>query len=156
MLRIRKVHRRSRLWKPMMASRRIIQCNLNRCWGAHHAAEMGIALCTVSEPARVPDRWFASRNGLVAIWWFSENEFRVCSLVERGEWAVAVRCDEFKVVSCYVSPNCSYEEFLEFLDELEGMCGRCGEKIMVCGDFNSRSLTWGSSSTDLGGERVEE
>lgn len=146
-----------------MPMTKIIQCNLNKCWGAqdlflHQMKEMDVSLCAISEPARIlkSPRWFASRDRMAAICWSPKKGIRACSLICRGERAVAVKCDRLNVISCYVSPNKPYEEFLALLDELECMIRRIGSNIVVCGDFNAHSIMWGSSRTSVRGERVEE
>ncbi|KMQ81570.1 reverse transcriptase [Lasius niger] len=46
-------------------------------------------------------------------------------------------------------------DFLEFLEELSGTVRALGGKIILCGDFNSKSTLWGSPITDARGDEVE-
>lgn len=78
------------------------------------------------------------------------------TLIYQGNDVVAVRIGDIDVMSCYVSPNIPREEFLEFLDELSIALTHLNAKILVCGDFNSKSKSWGSPYSDERGITVDE
>lgn len=142
----------------------LLQCNLNRSWGAYNLLtqiikEKGIGACAVSEPQRAPDsdKWCKSNNGLAAICWEPKTLGRTAEVIGKGEDYVTADLGEFRLVSVYISPNATREEFLEFLDDLSEEVRRLdGRRVIVCGDFNSKSIAWGSPKTDRRGEMVEE
>lgn len=49
---------------------------------------------------------------------------------------MAIKCRDIFVLACYISPNVPLGEFLDFLDEMSEVSGR---KVIICGDFNSKS-----------------
>lgn len=143
---------------------KLLQCNLNHSWGAHdilsqHMLEMEIGICTIAEPVQIPKSasWAGSKNGKAAIRWNPSKVGRSGTIVDTGEGYVAVCFGTVIVMSCYISPNISREEYLEFLDELDAaLRNRKFHKIVVCGDFNAKSVLWGSSRTDSRGALLEE
>lgn len=69
----------------------------------------------------------------------------------------AVSFAQLVIVSGYISPNSTREEFLEYLDELDEIIDRMREHpMLIGGDFNSKSTLWGSNRTDGRGALVEE
>lgn len=120
--------------------------------------EEGIGLCAVAEPTRRlnPEKWCWSLDGLAAIYWNSRILGRSGTVIGRGDGYVSAELGDFILVSVYISPNSSQEEFLEFLDNLGEEVRRVGGKrIIICGDFNAKSVTWGSPKTNKRGEFVE-
>lgn len=141
-----------------------IQCNLNHCWKAHDVLkqfvlEHGIAASIISEPRRIPTahNWCGSKDGRAAINWNPKLMGDRGKVVFRGDACIAVSFNRLVVVSGYISPNCTREEFLEFLDELDEVIRRMrGHPIIIGGDFNSKSTLWGSKRTNSRGTLVEE
>lgn len=150
-----------RIWKSMPS---LIQCNLNRSWGAQdllaqYVREEEIGICAISEPRRVPDskKWCKSLNGLAAVMWEPRILGRPGIMVGRGENFVTAKFGDFKVISCYISPNVDMGVFLEFLDELGEEVRRLDNReTIICGGFNSKSILWGAPRTNRRGELVEE
>lgn len=142
----------------------LLQCNLNRSWRAYDlltqvVKEERIGVCAVSEPQRAQNsvKWCRSNNGLAAIYWEPKILGKTEEVIDRGRDYVTADIGEFKLVSVYISPNSTREEFLEFLDDLSDEVRRLnGRKVIVCGDFNSKSIAWGSPRTDRRGKMVEE
>lgn len=136
----------------------VLQCNINHSWSAQDMLEQNmidlkIGLCVISEPIRIPNTvfWF----GKAAINWNPEILRDPCTLAGKGRHFVAIRCRDFCVVSCYVSPSLPMADFLGFLEELSGAIRALSGKIILCGDFNSKSSHWGSRVTDNRGDEVE-
>ncbi|KAL6418884.1 hypothetical protein ACFW04_014179 [Cataglyphis niger] len=77
-------------------------------------------------------------------------------LAFQGNNVVVVRMGEVYLVSCYVSPNIPRGEFLEFVDELDDALAHSKNKILICGDFNSKSKLWGSPFSDERGTTIDE
>lgn len=78
-------------------------------------------------------------------------------MIGRGTNSVTAQLGEFRLISCYISPNVEQGDFLEFLDELGDEVQRLSStRTIICGDFNSKSKLWDSPRTDRRGELVEE
>lgn len=54
-----------------------------------------------------------------------------------------VKCGEYKLISVYCSPNAERDVFLKMLEDI-GDCigGYRGEKVIIGGDMNARSMLW--------------
>lgn len=100
--------------------------------------------------------WFSSLNKLAAVYWRPQKVNNAVILASRGRHYVAVKFKEFSIVACYISPNSSRFEFLEFLDETGDAVRTIGSRIIVAGDFNSKSTLWGSRRTDDRGAALED
>nr|XP_037866962.1 uncharacterized protein LOC105842185 [Bombyx mori] len=75
----------------------------------------------------------------------------------KGRGFVAVLWAEIFVLGVYFSPNRTLAEFEVFLSELSRVVGRSHfRRILVLGDLNAKSLSWGSSRTCPRGRAVEE
>lgn len=59
-------------------------------------------------------------------------------------------------MSCYISPNVAHPEFLGFIDDLSDVVRQLGGRILIGGDFNSKSVFWSCTRTDARGRMVEE
>lgn len=77
-------------------------------------------------------------------------------MVRQAKRFVVVEWGEIFLVSAYISPNSDRSDFLTFLDELGTEIHSLGRRVLVCGDFNSKSTYWGSRKTDTRGSLVEE
>lgn len=142
---------------------KILQCNLARCWQAQHllnkqVKELEAQICAISEPKRVPrsQSWFKSEDGLAAILWEKDEVRRMCRLVRRAKNFVAVKFQDLHVVSCYLSPNIDRAEVQDALDELRDLIVELEQRVIICGDFNGKSIEWGNSFTCSRGRLIEE
>jgi len=142
---------------------KILQINLNNCRAAQDLQmqkekEGNIDITLISEPYRVPDSadWAASLDGTAAIHWSTKNMQCSGVLQKRGRFSVMMKWGTLIAVSCYISPNVSDEVFEEFLDELDNSLSdaEIGQEIILGGDFNAKSLLWGSSHTNSRGDRL--
>jgi len=153
--------------RSLLMANRLLQVNLNHARAAQDlldqmAAERDVNIMVVSEPYRVPPDnplWAASRTGFeveVAIAWRRSKDPFPCRFLEAGGEYVAVRWSDVVVVGVYLAPSldrATYEERL-------GKIGDCVSKyapspILVAGDFNAWSRTWGSRSTNERGAVLE-
>lgn len=141
---------------------RIIQCNLNRSPRAFDllTQEMtgsGISIAIIAEPPFVADNthWLSSTNQLAAIYW-RPNISVTPRLIARSRGVIAVKLGEISVVSCYISPNVPRGEFLEFVDELSDVLNLTMNKTLVGGDFNAKSVMWGSTYSNERGNTIED
>ncbi|KAL6419756.1 hypothetical protein ACFW04_011223 [Cataglyphis niger] len=140
----------------------IIQINLNRSPRAfdllqQNMRELNIGVAAISEPPFISNRAnrFYSSNGLAMIFHDSGLTGASPVLAFQGNNVVVVRMGEVYLVSCYVSPNIPRGEFLEFVDELDDALAHSKNKILICGDFNSKSKLWGSPFSDERGTTIE-
>jgi len=140
---------------------RILQCNIGRNWAAQslllkQVQELGADVCVISEPPRVPESegWYTSKDGLAAI--YLKDPRAGGRLIKQAMSFVIVEWKDIHIISVYISPNADRADFLLFLDDLGLEIHALGERILVGGDFNSKSSHWGSRSTDARGALVEE
>ncbi|XP_011858615.1 PREDICTED: uncharacterized protein LOC105556151, partial [Vollenhovia emeryi] len=109
----------------------------------------------LSEPWRIPvdhPHWFSSSDSLAAIKWNPDFTSFSCTAFYRSNGIVGVRVNEIGVISVYISPNRPINDFLVFTDRLCDAIGSAGCPVVVCGDFNSHSVLWGSPTTNRRGE----
>ncbi|XP_011258888.1 uncharacterized protein LOC105252923 [Camponotus floridanus] len=142
---------------------RILQCNINHCriaqdLLAQYVLENKIGVAVISEPYRVGFTldWISNTNNNVAIHW-NPNYIRSSGVKKyEGEYILAVQWQEFCIIACYFPPNCNNDDYSDFLEELDLALEEVDITAnIVCGDFNSKSRTWGARSTDIRGERLE-
>ncbi|KAJ3639076.1 hypothetical protein Zmor_004373 [Zophobas morio] len=76
----------------------------------------------------------------------------------KGPGYVWVRIEDTLYYSCYFSPNKSNQQFLCFLDKLQrDIKGKKNtNKMIISGDLNAKSKTWGAKYTDSRGKILEE
>lgn len=121
--------------------------------------EKNIAISIITEPRSIPNatNWAGSMDGRAAIYWNPKLVNGKGRTEFRSEACVAIGFTDLVIASAYISPNATREEFLMFLDELDEMLNKlAGRSIILGGDFNSRSVLWGSRRTDGRGALVEE
>jgi len=142
---------------------KLFQCNLERCWQAQHLlvkqlSELQTNICAISEPRCVPKspHWFGSINNLAAIYWESSSQADTCRLIYRARDFVAVKYNDLYIISCYLSPNIHRADVQDALDELRDVIGNLGQKILICGDFNGKSILWGGAFTCPRGQLLED
>lgn len=133
-----------------------LQCNLNKSWQAldllrQQVVEIGSHIVIISEPpvgSSVASDCFYSSDNLSAIMIVSGFPHVRCRFIKSLNNIVIVKCNDINVVSCYVSPNISMLDFEGFIDSLDACIKQLSGSILMAGDFNSKSRTWGSSNTD--------
>lgn len=127
----------------------------------HAVLERQISVCVASEPVYIPQStmWFSSCNKNVGIYVnvnANENNNKAsCRMLEANRHYVIIGYDEYYIVGCYLPPSIPIEEFVKTLDNIsESINGK--SKVLICGDFNARSIAWDPSTTNIRGEIVEE
>ncbi|XP_028026942.1 uncharacterized protein LOC114240556 [Bombyx mandarina] len=144
---------------------RFLQGNLNHSAGAQDMllqtmAEWSIDVAVVAEPYFVPpadDCWFGDVDGLAAIHIRRSAMIPPLAMVTRGPGIVAVQLENTVVIGVYFSPNRPTVEFERFLDGLEVIARHLSPRsVILAGDFNAKSVSWGSPSTDARGRLLEE
>ncbi|XP_070530002.1 uncharacterized protein [Cardiocondyla obscurior] len=126
----------------------------------HTLAERDIQVGVAAEPYRIPEKhpcWTGDTLGSVAITWRWRQGQPTCAPLKRGERFVAVRWGAIAVVGVYLPPSGTLADFEGWL-EVIGECvrGLRPRPVLVAGDFNAWSRTWGSACTRARGEALEE
>lgn len=143
----------------------LLQANVGRARGAQDLllqtlAECGCTLGIAAEPNHIPQGhpcWTGDEMGSVAITWRWWKGAPTCSPLESGRHFVAVRWGSVAVVGVYLPPSGTLAEFEMWLEDLGACIGRLQPMpIIVAGDFNAWSRTWGSRTTRARGRTLEE
>ncbi|CAB3254559.1 unnamed protein product [Arctia plantaginis] len=142
----------------------LVQTNLNHCAAAQDLflqtmAQWSIGVAVVAEPYSVPPRpnWMGDWDGSVAVVGSTTAHSPPLSLRDKGTGYVAVEWGGITIYGVYFSPNRSLNDFEVFLISLETSIRRLASgHVLVLGDFNAKSIAWGSPRTDARGEAVEE
>ncbi|KAJ0169562.1 hypothetical protein K1T71_014747 [Dendrolimus kikuchii] len=142
----------------------VVQGNLNHCATAQDLlvqsmAQWGIQLAVVAEPYYVPPRsdWAGDLDGLVAIIVRTAAACPPLAGVVRGRGYVAATIGEIVVVGGYFSPNRRLADFEGWIEEVGTVVARSRPRpVLVLGDFNAKSVSWGSPNTCARGEALEE
>lgn len=139
-----------------------IQGNLQRSRAADAnleqlVCETGAQIVIVSEPYRIRTvpSWLFDRLGTAAVWIPSGRGIQVLSH-GAGDGYVWARFRLVTVVSVYLSPNYSAQEYRERLEELEDSLRGIPGPLLVAGDFNARALEWGMPVTNARGRHILE
>lgn len=141
---------------------KILQCNINHCWDAHHLlqqymVEQDVAIAIIAEPVHISEDWICSTDEKAAICWKPKILRTKGRIVTSGEGYVALKFDDTIIFSCYISPNRNIQEFEEYVDNIDYEVKRLKPaNFLICGDFNSKARTWGSRYTDLRGTYLED
>lgn len=141
---------------------KIIQLNVNRSHGAmnlldQRILEDNIAISLVSETAysySCPGT-FSSTNGLASI--KINTNLKSFKFLFSDVNYVFVKIEDITFISCYFSPSMALKDFSSSLETFASdikLYG--GGKYIICGDFNSWSITWGSIFTSSRGKKLEE
>lgn len=143
----------------------VIQFNCNHFQVAqdiaiHYMMESSIRVALLFEPYRIYGfgEWAASHDQKSAVLCIPSVNSRIeWQLIQRGESFVIVKINDIVFISCYISPNIDYREYLYKIYELEYViCKHNNFKLVVAGDFNSRSTEWGDRIDTSRGDRLTE
>ncbi|XP_026733956.1 uncharacterized protein LOC113498217 [Trichoplusia ni] len=140
---------------------RFLQVNINHCRAAQDLlvqtfAEWLMDVAVVAEPYSVPGSWLGDDNGSVALLTRSSTDSPPLSLLERGQGYVAAAWGDIALIGVYFSPNRPLADFESFLEVLARVADRVAQSwVLVVGDFNAKSVLWGSRTTDARGREVE-
>lgn len=113
------------------------------------AAEKNVDILLISEQYRKPETgiWFQDTRARAAIM-VKNRRLNITQAFERGAGFTWVEIEGVRVYSCYFSPNEELGQFEKDLDLLEADIRTARGEVIVAGDFNSKSLDWGSRKTD--------
>lgn len=119
----------------------------------HHAKETEVNVLLISEPNYIPTttNWYASKNNKAPIYIDPSRLKFNCKVIRAGSQFIAIHYGPYLVVSIYAPPSLKLREFNNLLDELSEALSHRVSKIILGGDFNSKSSLWGSNITDRRG-----
>lgn len=142
-----------------------LQVNLRKSGPARRmleqtSMELGSDLLIMSEIPRGPQdtaRWISSSDGTAAVA-LTNTAFTAPTSYGRGLGYALMQFPELLVYSCYWRPGGPLDLFEGFLANLEqDLRARATPDIAVAvaGDFNAKSPSWGSGSSDSRGQLLE-
>lgn len=147
--------------KPKMI--RFLQCNLNRSPAAHDllsktCLENKVGVLLISEPNKKSiegAEWLKDERSDSAIKIIDPN-IRIKE-TGKGKGFVWVAIESCVIISCYISPNVSFQVFQGFWYSIQTVIQSLNyRKFIVAGDVNSKSFQWGSSTEDERGTALAE
>ena len=154
--------RRQRRPSNRLAMVRVVQANLNHCRDAwdllqQFVREDCVSIALLSDPytTRSPG-WYPDVAGLALVGVLSPG--LTVGDIETGVGfvSVTVGCD-LRVYSCYAPPRWSDNEFDDFLGRLDDSVrsrATTVSRVIVGGDFNAWSVSWGSRCSNRRGETL--
>ncbi|KAJ0175991.1 hypothetical protein K1T71_008165 [Dendrolimus kikuchii] len=111
------------------------------------------------KPYYVPPRsdWAGDLDGSVAIIVRTAAACPPLAGVVKGQGYVAATIGEMVVLGGYFSPNRRLADFEGWIEEVGTVVARSRPRpVLVLGDFNAKSVAWGSPRTCARGEALEE
>jgi hypothetical protein len=100
---------------------------------------------SISDASRSAGDLFSS----VVIFWTGIEGSSSCSVIEKGQVSVAVRCGELTMAAVCVSPYTSRTKYVSFLEGLVASARHLGVcSSLTYGNFNAHSNAWSSLRTD--------
>ncbi|XP_050338306.1 uncharacterized protein LOC126764698 [Bactrocera neohumeralis] len=119
--------------------------------------ENAYELIIISEQYKMKERgtWLEDSSSTAAIW-LPPGSNAITVDKENGNGFVWANCDLFTVISCYLTPSDSIQEFQEKLDNIEDTDRSIEGQLIIAGDLNSKAVEWGMPNTDLRGKRILE
>lgn len=141
---------------------KFLQINLGRGREAQDlmiqkATEDNTDILLISEPYRRPSSqvWYEDTNHRAAIM-VRNRRLIVSEVDESNAGFVYATVGKIRVYSCYYSPNMDYNVFTEALNVLEASIRSTKYRVVIGGDFNSKSPEWNSNQLDNKGATVSE
>lgn len=143
----------------------VLQLNLNHSAAAQDAClrfmrDRKISIACLSEPHRIPQnnyQWFGCVGGFAAVCWNPITFKGMVRLYVCRENYVIVIVKNIAVVSIYISPNITIQKTETILDAITDDLNRLSYlRVLVCGDLNAHSTTWGSRRGTARGSLVLE
>ncbi|XP_051864135.1 uncharacterized protein LOC127566215 [Drosophila albomicans] len=132
---------------------KILQANMHRSKTADSllsqlVLEKAVDVVIISEQYKTPNNgtFLTDNTGTAAIWLPNINNFTVTrSGAGQGfVWAQTKICT---IMSCYLTPSDSINEFKTKLDAIEDQAQQLGGDLIIAGDFNSRAIEPGCEGT---------
>lgn len=120
-----------------------------------HEQEVDIMIISEQYTQKTTGQWFEDDSRTAAIW-IPDLKTMKPRNAGKGNGFVWVQIVDITLISCYLTPSDSIDEFQSKLNALEDEARNIDGKIIMAGDFNSRAVEWGSQTTNPRGRRVME
>ncbi|XP_063914801.1 uncharacterized protein LOC135131152 [Zophobas morio] len=105
-----------------------------------------IALCEPNKNITKSGGWITDDKTDVAI--FVRNKNIIISEIEKGSGYVRIKLEKYNFYCCYISANIPMAEYTKVIDEIFENVNKHNTRSVIVGDFNAKSLEWGSRKTD--------
>ncbi|XP_076301777.1 uncharacterized protein LOC143219856 [Lasioglossum baleicum] len=127
---------------------------------AQTAVELKADVVLIADPLCNPGPWIYGKGNRTAIWITGMNGLARFEDADRQEEDfTAVQLGDYVVVSIYLSPSLTDEEYsfrLERVMDFVKENKKKGKKIVLGGDLNAHASPWGSKTTNSRGRKVLE
>ncbi|XP_017476622.1 PREDICTED: uncharacterized protein LOC108366672 [Rhagoletis zephyria] len=140
----------------------VLQANMHRSKTAdalltQMITERHYDLVIISEQYKKKENgiWIEDSSGTAAIWVPPGSSMHI-SEKGYGHGYVWARHNHIKIISCYLTPSDSIQDFQDKLDDIEDTAMNLEGPFLMAGDLNSRATEWGMPNTDSRGKRVLE
>ncbi|XP_073821380.1 uncharacterized protein [Musca autumnalis] len=115
--------------------------------------EADIMVISEQYSSKTSGQWFEDESKTAAIW-IPDRRNKKPMKEGKGNGYVWIQFAEVTIMSCYLTPSDSIDEFQSKLDAIEDESRRVDGNIIMAGDFNSRAIEWGSQETNGRGRRI--
>lgn len=139
---------------------KFLQINLGRGREAQDlmlqkATEDNTDILLISEPYKNPQArvWYEDTSHRAAIM-VMNRRLIIREVEESNAGFVYATVGKIRVYSCYYSPSMDYKLFADALDALDASIRSSKYKVIIGGDFNSKSTEWNSNTLDSRGTTV--
>jgi hypothetical protein len=106
----------------------------------------------ISEPDRQLSCWYNDMDGDASVWVILFNGKHAGNeILVSKEGLVGIKVEDTICISWYCSPNVSKQDFDGYIGELEEVIRdsrRRAPALIVAGNFNAKSMTWGGIRTE--------
>ncbi|XP_076549205.1 uncharacterized protein LOC143306714 [Osmia lignaria lignaria] len=146
-----------------MSAFTVLQANLNHCraaqdilWQAAHDYRADIVV--ISEPHRPRPEWHTDPSGTLSMWCVQRTpptaELGMIRKIHTSDGCIGLETRDFVIFGCYFSPSLTMATYEGQLDGLAAGVASSTKPVIISGDFNARSVQWGSDRTDARGYRL--
>ena len=133
---------------------KFLQVNLGRGREAQDlmtqkAVEENTDILLISEPYRKPlsQAWYEDSSKRAAIM-IRNVRLTLHEVCESNAGFVYATIGRTRIYSCYFSPNMEHEQFVSAISNLEASIRSFRHKVVIGGDFKSKSPEWNSNKLD--------
>lgn len=143
---------------------KILQVNLNHCKDAQdlcykYMHDNEIDITCIAEPHSILEnyQWIGMKGGTAAVLWNPNSYKGNIKTIVLNKNYVIIQADDIIVISVYISPNINIKQVEDIIDKLTiDIIEATNKKMIICGDFNAHSYTWGSRKESARGKLLNE
>lgn len=119
------------------------------------AIDVEIDMAIISEQycRKTSGFWIEDDTATAAIWIPTSSKVK-CKEHGKGDCFDWVQLEDITVFSCYLTPSDCIADYERKLVGIEDKMVDIGGAFIVAGDFNSRAVEWGMSSTNSRGRKI--